>query len=132
MFSLPGRPKVGGVVDRTGPGEESEDFAGDGSFEQSQDLFLGAAFGSLVLDVAAGLWVAGHPYKRNSVKCAVGCAVTAARKPVAGGLARGCSKAPTPSLPHNTNCPITATLCPVRAAGWRLTDPLRISDSRFA
>ena len=64
VLSLPGRPKVSGVVDRTGPGEESEDFAGDGSFEHSQDLFLGAAFGSLVLDVVAGSWVAGHPYPR--------------------------------------------------------------------
>ena len=42
---MPGRPKVGVVVGRTGPGEESEDFAGNDSFEQSQDLFLGTASG---------------------------------------------------------------------------------------
>ena len=39
---FPGGPKVGVVVDRASPGEESENFTRDGSIEQSQDLFLGA------------------------------------------------------------------------------------------
>jgi hypothetical protein len=89
IFTADQRSKVGVVVNWTCPGEESEDFAGDGAFEQSQDLFLGAAFGPLALDVAASLCVVGHAYQGNSVQCAVGCAVTAARKSMAGGLARG-------------------------------------------
>jgi hypothetical protein len=41
-FGLPGRPQVAVVVNGAGPGEQSEDFAGDGSFEKPQNLFFGA------------------------------------------------------------------------------------------
>ena len=40
VFGLPGRPEVAVVVDGACPGEQSEDFAGDGAFEKSQNLFL--------------------------------------------------------------------------------------------
>ena len=33
VFGLSGRPQVAVVVDRGGPGQQSEYFAGDGSFE---------------------------------------------------------------------------------------------------
>jgi Phage integrase family len=55
VFGLPGGPQVAVVVNRAGSGEESENFAGDGAFEQPQDLFLGAAVGVLASDVVARL-----------------------------------------------------------------------------
>jgi hypothetical protein len=81
VFGLPGRSEVAVVVDRTGPGEQSEDFAGDGSFQQPQDVFLGAVFGQLALDVVASLWVAGHAYQRDAIQRAVGGAVWLKRLP---------------------------------------------------
>ena len=44
----------------------------DGSFEQSQDLFLGAASGSLVLDEARGFvggWTSVHRAQFDEVRC---------------------------------------------------------------
>jgi hypothetical protein len=75
VLGLAGRPKIGVVVDWIGPGEESEDLAGDGAFEQSQDLFLGAALGSLALDVAASPWL---DMRTRAIRCS---ALLAARSP---------------------------------------------------
>jgi hypothetical protein len=40
VLGLPGRPKVGVVVDRTGPGEESEDLAGEARLSSRRISFL--------------------------------------------------------------------------------------------
>ena len=68
---MPGGPQIAVVVDGAGPDEQSEDFAGDGSFEKSQNLFFGAAVGVLALDVVARLGVGRHAYQRNPVERAV-------------------------------------------------------------
>jgi hypothetical protein len=72
VFGLPGRPEVGVVVDQMGPGQQSEYFAGDGSFEQPQNLFLRPAVGPLSLDVVAGLWVGRHAHQRDAIQGIVG------------------------------------------------------------
>jgi hypothetical protein len=96
VFGLPGGPQIAVVVDGAGPGELSLDFAGDGAFEQPQNLFFGAVFGPLVLDVVASLWVAGHADQRDAVKRTVGCAVATAGKSVAGDFPGGCRDGAAP------------------------------------
>ena len=59
---------------------------------------VSAAFGPLARDVAACSWVAGHAYQRNAAKRAVGCAVSATRKSVAGGSPED---AGTGAAPHS-------------------------------
>jgi hypothetical protein len=69
-------------------GQQSEYFAGDGSFEQPQNLLVGPTVGQLTLDVAAGLRVGRHAHQRDAVQGVVGCPVAAAGQSVAGDFVK--------------------------------------------
>ena len=89
VFGLPGGAQVGVVVDRAGCGEVFEHLASDGAFEQTQDVFFGAAGDELAGDVVAGARIVGHPDQGDTVQRVVGGAVPAAREPMPGGLPGG-------------------------------------------
>ena len=69
-------------------GEFAEDFAGDGSFEASHDVFFGEAFGGASGDVGAGWFVAFHADDDDAVQRGVGLPVAAAVEAMPVGFAR--------------------------------------------
>jgi hypothetical protein len=89
MFLACRAAQVTVVVDWGGLSQQSEYFAGDGSFVQPQNLLFGAAVSVLTLDVVAGLLVGRHAHQRDAVQGIVGCPVAAAGESVAGDFARG-------------------------------------------